>query len=201
MRASALRVERGPPPQRAAAARPEDLDGAALAGAGRSAEQAVVDDPHLGGCRAARPWRRDCRFGALPDPPRSREGKQEEAKHDKKEEAAEAQNKADEKQAEANRLEHKTCASRVPRTRRSAAPATRYARAGGRLPRRDLELHDDDHRGDDHADDDDDLHGDPEARHRCIVTAGAACSRDHPTPARRAPADAPYDGSDPLPRL
>jgi hypothetical protein len=33
------------------------------------------------------------------------------------------------------------------------------------------------------------------------VTAGAACSRDHPTPARRAPADAPYDGSDPLPRL
>ena len=37
-----------------------------------------------------------------------REGKQEEAKHDKKEEAARAQNKAEEKQAEANRLEKKT---------------------------------------------------------------------------------------------
>jgi uncharacterized protein YjbJ (UPF0337 family) len=37
-----------------------------------------------------------------------REGKQEEAKHDKKEEAADAHTKAEEKQAEADRLEHKT---------------------------------------------------------------------------------------------
>jgi uncharacterized protein YjbJ (UPF0337 family) len=37
-----------------------------------------------------------------------REGRQEEAKHDKKEEAARAQNQADEKQAEANRLDNKT---------------------------------------------------------------------------------------------
>ncbi len=37
-----------------------------------------------------------------------RQGKQEEAKHDKKEEAAEAKNKAEEKQAEADRLEKKT---------------------------------------------------------------------------------------------
>ena len=37
-----------------------------------------------------------------------REGKQEEAKHDKKEEAAEAQNAADQKKAEAQDLEKKT---------------------------------------------------------------------------------------------
>jgi len=37
-----------------------------------------------------------------------RQGKNEEAKHDKKEEAAAAQNQADEKQAEASRLDQKT---------------------------------------------------------------------------------------------
>ncbi len=37
-----------------------------------------------------------------------REGKQEEAKHDKKEEAAQAQTQAEQKQAEADRLEKKT---------------------------------------------------------------------------------------------
>ncbi|CAA9481791.1 MAG: hypothetical protein AVDCRST_MAG17-215 [uncultured Solirubrobacterales bacterium] len=37
-----------------------------------------------------------------------RQGKQEEAKHDKKEEAAQAQSQAEEKQAEVDRLEKKT---------------------------------------------------------------------------------------------